>query len=177
MADKSIIFSAEEVREALESHVVCIRRALGAPISIAPWEPGVTAYKDGEFGVYREGKPVGKWGLEFVIRPPCGKPGDRLWVKEKYALSIFDPESLEPDPENPDDWSSVHYEVDGDSGRWEEQTVLDGELHSKPILAPWQNAGTMPRWASRLNVVNIDVSIERVNTKWFWTIQLEVENG
>ena len=90
--------------------------------------------------------------------------GDRFWVKEGFALSILDPEALEPDLRNPEDWDGVHYKADGDSGNWTWDEVVDGELVSEPIKAPWRSPLYMPRWASRLLLEVTEVGIERIQS-------------
>lgn len=53
---------------------------IGPAINISGWEEGVTAFKPGKFGVYREGQPPGYWGLEKVIECPVGAVGDTIHV-------------------------------------------------------------------------------------------------
>lgn len=52
-----------------------------ASIQIEPWEDGITVYNKGEFGIYKEGTPSGRWVLVKVIEPPH-KEGDLLTLDD-----------------------------------------------------------------------------------------------
>jgi hypothetical protein len=82
--------------------------------------------------------------------------GDRLWVKEAFALSIHDPDTSEPDIKNEDDWDAPVYRADGENqgGGW----TRDG----KPVPPPWRSPLFMPRWASRLTLQIVDIRVQRI---------------
>jgi len=86
---------------------------------------------------------------------PYGQPGDRLWVREAFALSVIDPDGLSPedDPENYD----VIYRADPEllGGGWADS---DG----KEIPPPWKPSIHMPSWASRILLEITAVRVERL---------------
>lgn len=87
---------------------------------------------------------------------PYGQPGDRLWVRETFALSVIDPDGLSPedDPENYD----VIYRADPEQpgGGWADS---DGN----EIPAPWKPSIHMPRWASRIDLEITAVRVEHLH--------------
>ncbi len=96
---QSISFNAAEMPKVLDGSKTQTRRPVdeqpksGAPVIVSPWEPGITAYEPGEFGLYREGSVVGGWGIERVLRCPWGKIRDVLVVNlyaEGRRMDMFD---------------------------------------------------------------------------------------
>lgn len=85
---------------------------------------------------------------------PYGRIGDRLWVRESFALSVKDPEGGEYD-EDPENWDVGAYKADGDDGNW-----TDGD--GKKISAPWKPSIFMPRAASRITLEITNVHVERL---------------
>lgn len=105
------------------------------------------------------GGPELPWPVERMSEvSPYGARGDRLWVRETFALSQHDPETSEPDTKNASDWDAPIYRADGDQGG--EWTNAAGE----PIKAPWKPSIFMPRWASRLTLEVTDVRVERLQS-------------
>jgi hypothetical protein len=92
---------------------------------------------------------------------PYGQPGDRLWVREAFALSQRDPEDTSVSTREPQWWDPPVYRADGDPGG--EWTRFDGGRHV-PIRPPWRSARYMPRWASRLALEITSVRVERVQS-------------
>lgn len=85
---------------------------------------------------------------------PYGVPGDLIWVKEAFALSVFDPEAMEHDIKNPDDWDAPVYKADPQKGEWER----DGEK----IAPPWRSPRFMPKWVARIWLELTGVRVERL---------------
>jgi len=96
-----------------------------------------------------------------LIRPQpdhCeyGGVGTKLWVREAFALSVFDPE-CETSLRSPDNWDPPIYRADGENqgGGW-----TNGE--GKRIKPPWRPNIHMPRWASRITLLVTDLRVERL---------------
>jgi hypothetical protein len=142
--ERAIIFSAPMVRAILEGRKTMTRRTVkppikrAAPVCISPWEEGVTRYKPGEFGVYREGTPLGMWGLERVLKCHYGVPGDRLWVRECWSVAEYDDE-------------------DGT-----ERACYRYRATHKDEYAKWKPSVFIPRSAARINLEITRVRVERL---------------
>jgi hypothetical protein len=99
-----------------------------------------------------------------VAACPYGRPGDRLWVREAFALSVHDPEGGDYE-EDPDNWDPIYREENerNPGGGWTHDEVIDGVLHSTPIAAPrWRPSIHMPRRFSRIDLEITDVRVERL---------------
>ena len=126
---------------------------IGAPVTVDPWEPGTTVFEPGQWGVYREGTPPGKWGLESVADCLRGKPGDLFQLQEAWAPSrLF---SLVKASDVPAETrflgeligpTEVFYQADGDSEEVDE----------------WYSAESMPFWASRAILTVTGLRAERL---------------
>lgn len=68
---------------------------------------------------------------------PFGQPGDRLWVREAWAL----------DDNGHEEWAVFR---------------ADGDEAAKPDGAHWSPSTRMPRWASRITLEIISVRVERL---------------
>ena len=91
----------------------------------------------------------------YAYACPYGVPGDRLWVRERWAahdtLDDLSPQRIDEIDEDRNIW----YAVDGDSG-W-------GSLLADPSWrGRWRPSIHMPRWASRLSLRVTSVRAERV---------------
>lgn len=86
-------------------------------------------------GWHEPGKPILVTDPIVLAACPFGQPGDRLWVKERWAWSGEVIERRDGDPV---------YRADGD-GPW-----------------PWRSSRFMPRWASRLSLEVVRVWVEQV---------------
>jgi len=93
--------------------------------------------------------PISPYG-EFRAKCPYGKVGDRLWVKESWAVAKkWDhlPPSKLPQPEIRRGIMSAHYMADGPGEDW------CGRIRSPRF---------MPRWASRLTLEITEVRVQRL---------------
>jgi hypothetical protein len=176
MKEKPIIFSGPMVQAILNGTKTQTRRVvnpqpkLRAPVNIESWQAGITAFKSGQFGVYREGKPIGRWGLESILKCPYGQPGDQLYVREAFQIESnygIDSEENYPPPFN--DGRPIHRvsdEEDWDFGPYWEQCHYRA-TDDKPMLEyedglPWKPSIFMPKWASRIKLLIKDVRVQRL---------------
>lgn len=94
---------------------------------------------------------------EAVLACPYGQPGDRLWVREKWA----------PDPPIDDSWASTEWSgcgrrIDGVPERFHHPRFCNYAadwLHG-PIR--WRPGIHMPRWASRILLELTEVRVQRL---------------
>ena len=91
----------------------------------------------------------------YAYACPYGVPGDRLWVRERWAahdtLDDLSPQRIDEIDEDRNIW----YAVDGDSG-W-------GSLLADPSWrGRWRPSIHMPRWASRITLEIADVRVQRL---------------
>jgi hypothetical protein len=109
-------------------------------------------------------------------RCPYGKPGDRLWVRETFAIE-HSVESDQPPPHNDgrplkrrpaDDcdaiqplWRQAHYRATDPAP---ELVYEDGPAGGREdeIGARWRPSIHMPRWASRITLEVTGVRVERL---------------
>lgn len=144
MKERSILFTGEMVRAILAGQKTQTRRV----IKVDPkWELDMFAFEN----------PVGTeafnamdtTGKNLVVKCPYGKPGDRLWVRENWAVLRDEDEcSIQEITEmNAAGPPSLFYcdTADHTAGRW------------RPSIH-------MPRWASRLNLVITDVCVQRIQS-------------
>lgn len=140
MTERPIPFDDATVRAILAGHKSQIRRV----IKNIPWRGGcnpnfsqASAFSNaGEFRI------AGSQEMTTGFRCPFGRPGDRLWVREKWA-----PRTL---------------------GRW---GVLDKHMlplyrasEDRPEWEGiWRRSVHMPRWACRLVLEITDVRVERLH--------------
>jgi hypothetical protein len=179
MKERPIIFSAPTVRAILSGAKTQTRRV-------------VKRYSADCIGWFDDGD--GLWAQRFIDpssgspylkswrdRCPYGRPGDRLWVREKWRIGAWD-----------EDRGAVAIDYfDGPRREWIEVPgpTLDGELFNRlwqqstddaraagltpdddgryqwaPGESPcrWRLSIHMPRWASRITLEITDVRVERL---------------
>lgn len=169
--ERPILFPDPMVRAILSGAKAQTRRVVQSPAKnmqragmcvIKNRAPGDSWYGD---YVWSMRGSSGVWGdythERFLSLCPYGQPGDRLWVREAFALSQRDPEDTAVSTREPQWWDPPVYRADGDPGG--EWTRLDGGRHV-PIRPPWRSARYMPRWASRLTLEITSVRVERVQS-------------
>lgn len=103
-------------------------------------------------GSYTNGKPADNEVVNVQrdgdpwedIKCPYGTPGDRLWIRETWAINDVQ-YGWGPIPKSrPDVFGEITYRADGE---WKDQfEELDG------AIPPWRSSIHMPRWASRLTL-------------------------
>ena len=141
--ERPILFSADMVRAILDGRKTQTRRH-GKPV------------RHPDLGnIYDVGALVLEHEPQHVIERACpyGRPGERLWVRESFALSAIDPDGLPPedDPGNYD----VIYRADPPPVGW-----IDGD--GKKAAIPWKPCIHMPRWASRILLEVVSVRVEKL---------------
>ena len=117
MNEKPILFSGEMVRAILDGRKTQTRRVI-----TEKWQQCESP----------EDQPQ-----TFVSWCPYGQPGDRLWVKETFAMAI---------PAG----ASIHAER-------KPVYRADGE-----VVPKWKPSIFMPRWASRITLEIVNVRVERL---------------
>ena len=140
MKERPILFSGPMVRAILEGRKTQTRRV------VKGLTPGHAHTGRSLTGL---GYPasMGKWWAEFLhsepgspiyVACPYGQPGDRLWVRETWAL-------------HPDD---------GEAGvLWR---ATDPGWDAEGTGLKWRPSIFMPRWASRIELEVTGVRVERV---------------
>jgi len=88
------------------------------------------------------------------IKCPYGQPGDRLWVRETWAMNDVEYGWGSIPKTRPPGFGEITYRADGE---WKDQfEELDGDI------PPWRPSIFMPRWASRLTLKITGIRVERV---------------
>jgi hypothetical protein len=134
MKERPILFSGPMVRAILDGRKTQTRRAVKHPYArdidaFAPCEvPG-----EWRIGVMEAGVTADMG----CMRCPFGEPGDRLWVRETWALA--------PGVHRGHDWRDALFAADG-------LTQVDR----------WRPSIHMPRWASRITLEVTGVRVERL---------------
>lgn len=147
MRERPILFKGEMVRAILEGRKTQTRR-------LPRFTPSGRVKEVGGHREWHPGDP------DAFHACPYGLPGDRLWVKETFALSCRDPEALERDPKDPADWDDAVYRADAEVlGEWEH---YDEDGTWTRISPPWKPSIHMPRWASRITLDVTGVRLERL---------------
>lgn len=162
---RPIIFKDEMVRAILAGRKTQTRRALKLQLA-GGWEFGTASEKGIKYGWIRSPHPLrerfgvfirravgtGSQRFEHSIIPcPYGQPGDRLWVREKFATHfIWD--DLPP--------SHIDIENHADGFFYGDGTLPGGcEDHQR---GKWRPSIHMPRFASRITLEITGVRVERL---------------
>ena len=174
--ERPILFSAPMVRAILEGRKTVTRRAFrvqpsgGTPVAVSTFNP----IKIDRRGVEQPGPELfgaitfdGEWSLKC----PFGQEGDRLWVRETFAL-------LGNEDGACIDWNDRLIKGDehdaarifrasctiGDYGLWNIPDKADWKPDTEDMLyeGAWRPSIHMPRWASRILVEITDVRVERL---------------
>lgn len=126
---RPIPMSAESVRAILAGTKTQTRRVVHRDV--------VESIRDGD-------------GASILHRSPYGQPGDRLWVREAFAVhGAAEPRVHAPGEGHP--WGSPIYRAS------------HGGMEPKcEGFTAWRSPLFMPRWASRLTLELTDVRVERV---------------
>jgi hypothetical protein len=133
MKERPILFNGEMVRAILDGRKTQTRRIIKAPV-LCNHEYRWKWNQNGEF--YRfdtDNYPEVAGG--FDIRCPYGQPGDRLWVRETWAMSGYERVEYRAFPADGTDFRSV---------------------------SKWKPSIHMPRKYSRISLLVKDNRVERV---------------
>jgi hypothetical protein len=151
--ERPIIFSSEMVRAILEDKKTQTRRIIKNEIVQNGKWLGFENHHENVWEVYGDNPTnwdgdvqMNDWS-EFV-KCPYGQPGDRLWVRETTQLQSSDDTN----------WFNLTYLATEDQI----------EFKKWPIPSPYKSFREivpsihMPRWASRITLEIVNVSVERV---------------
>lgn len=141
MTEHPILFSGQMVKAILDGTKTQTRRV------VKPQPEGYDRIRAENGGVYGESRGVSDW-----FKCPYGKVGDKLWVRETWAINDVKYEHPIP-KERPSDLEELIYRADGELH--EQFEIVDGDL-------PWKPSIHMPRWASRINLEIVKVRVERL---------------
>jgi len=173
--ERSVIFSAEDVRATLAGRKTQFRRALKQQPAEHHWSalPGYrhdVAFHAVDGGgaarsIHSHQIPgrerafdLGEW-----IRCPYGAPGDRLWVREKWSTEEL---SCEDEDEVAAGTDGVRF-ADGafraiENTLWASSVWLVQHRAFAARGGRWRSPVHMPRWASRLTLEVTAVRVERL---------------
>lgn len=140
MKEKPIIFTGDMVKAILEGRKSMTRRPLKPQPKVHEWQ-----------------------GKKFIAEKcPYGVPGDRLWVRETWALIFNGEDCLHSEDEDPCPCEACHIEYRTDTNSkypagWEED-----EARSNDDAPKWRPSIHMSRWASRITLEITNVRVERL---------------
>ncbi|WP_438029109.1 hypothetical protein [Sorangium sp. So ce233] len=149
MKERSINFSGPEVRALLDGRKTQARRLVHPNMQ---WVPHLhTARQPDGVRSFYVSSPDGT-GLPLRLTHAPAYPGERLWVREAWALE-----------ELGEDGQRLVWRIDR-AARW----VADGEtihyLESDYEPACWRSPLFMPRWASRITLEVTSVRVQRLQS-------------
>lgn len=148
--ERPILFSGEMVRAILDGRKTQTRRIVKPQppsyvheIRVGMYEPVVIRK-----GMEEPGIPVFGFANEEQGRKcPFGQPGDRLWVRESWAVV----------PRVTDNGPKHKAKGDGTGATWK------ADWNGNPSGFKWKPSIHMPRWASRITLEITGVRVERLN--------------
>ncbi|MEL7882095.1 hypothetical protein [Serratia marcescens] len=175
MKERPVIFNGEMVRAILDSRKTQTRRVMKAQPKQhdhknydAPWackSPNYYNTHEADWACRYCGEGIGMDG-QSVYRCPFGQVGDRLWVRETFAI-------LGNEDGCPIDWDGNLIKGDekhaariykascwqepGNYGLW---SIPDRDTQYE---GAWRPSIHMPRWASRITLEITAVRVERLN--------------
>ncbi len=134
----SLILYPEEIKAHQEGRLKQIRRV------VKPQPKFMVDVRD-------KGKLIGR----FFRKCPFGVPGDKLWVKETWALRT---------PSFSYHHSRVFYKDGTDKLIYNQETIEPTQKYGYNLSekSRWRSSVTMPRWASRYTLDLLSVRVERV---------------
>ena len=147
MTDRPILFSGDMVRAILDGRKTQTRRVCSVQRRLRGGGPS-------DMWVYGPPDSV-QW-----IRCPYGKPGDRLYVRETWALTCDGGWAVSP--------STLTYRAGGDPSIRiikPDQFSPIGEIEQRPdaeVPGRWRPSIHMPRWACRIALEVVSVRVERL---------------
>jgi hypothetical protein len=166
-SEHPIIFSGPMVRALLAGTKTQTRRLVRLGSMAA--EPD-SDFEPGErWGYTRIGqRDDGAWRVwmteypeegSVTVRCPYGQPGDRLWVREKWAAGACS-EGLRPNCLSP----AFYWGLRSDNtGLWYSADAAE-PLHPVTPRGKWRPSIHMPRWASRLTLEVTEVRAQRLQS-------------
>ena len=144
MKERPILFSGPMVRAIMEGRKTQTRRVV-KDVS-ADCELFIDS-GDGFFQQCYRDNSGAIHSKSWLSKCPYGIPGDRLWVRETFAIATGPPPDVPMDADN----TAVVYRAS-----W------DVEVPETPLDGAWKPSIHMPRWASRINLEITGVMVERL---------------
>lgn len=148
MKERPILFCSDMVRAILDGRKTETRRLIKGGFVVdehsdtgQPWPLCPSYYNDGE----TEGMPI-----------PCphGQVGDRLWVREAWAI----------EGGAPDDYDRIYYRATPDIEQLTDGRSVSADGGVVHITEhKWRPSIFMPRWASRITLEITNVRVERLH--------------
>ncbi|NID06604.1 ASCH domain-containing protein [Luteibacter jiangsuensis] len=167
MRELPILFSAPMVHAILEGRKTVTRRV------VKPTYQSIEERDDGSLWPWREDL---NRATDYWYPCPYGAPGDRLWVRETFALE-HDVEGGEPPHADgrpvrrrPDDdvdgllplWTQAHYRATDPAPDLCCDRPSCAQCRDHDTGPHWRPAIHMPRWASRITLEVTAVRVERL---------------
>lgn len=148
---KPIIMGADSIRAILDKKKTMTRRVVKEQSRLRePQEEYgnmvVTAEYFNQYGSWQEWVPNAK-----TMGCPYGHIGDRLWVKEAFALWTDSPHCVAYKADE------MHYDAIDDVF-WKDEV----DITSIAVDGKWKSPLYMPRWASRITLEITDIKVERL---------------
>ena len=151
MNERPIIFSGPMVRAILDGRKTQTRRVIKPqpPKQTEHFAPYCTGKRFPLAAYWKDGR--GTWNSTDPYKCPYGVPGDRLWVREMWAVED-DYDAVRPRDLTPDDCTV-----------FVKSLTPSNEPHDTlNIRGKWRSPRFMPQWASRLTIEITDLRVERV---------------
>jgi hypothetical protein len=145
--ERPIIFSAESVRAILEGRKTQTRRVVRPQPNDQPRYVADVAAEEGWYVPHS----FGDIKIYDPLKCPHGRPGDFLWVREKFRLTDFS--FID------DDWNASVQYADLSLGVRKHYLERGGDEKTG-----WRSPTHMPRWASRIALEIKDVRVERLQS-------------
>ena len=172
-SERGIICTAEEVRGILDGTITELRRVVkpqpeGELASLREWSSGLAEAcgdshpspdKLAEHSCSLAGKvfPFKSHGRLYSPTCPYGVPGGELYVRETWA----------------------HVNATGAPAK--EADFVKVKLYRATCaglgLYKWRSPATMPRWASRIDLMNTSVRVERGKDGWEWVVGIRRDHA
>jgi hypothetical protein len=153
---RPILFSGAMVRAILDGSKTQTRRIMKCPNGHPypdEWALHGRPVSTVEGWVWTYGLDENDHPIDYGLKCPYGKHGDRLTVKEDFLV------------ETPGD---LHYETDGlRLSEWTPSMIERAVIHYRATnqiesLGKWRGPLFMPRWASRIELEIVSVRVERL---------------
>jgi len=168
MRERPILFAAPMIRAILAGAKTQTRRLLSPQPQLAIMDAATSRsfHAAMDVGLIPKDEPaVWRWRGTFCTPwprcadrwSPFGVPGDRLWVRETFAL-------IWPGEYEPDDIreNEVEYRADHPGKRYPGEWPDCPASETDSSCPKWRPSLHMPRWASRLTLEITDVRVERL---------------
>ncbi len=143
--ERPVLFNTAMVRAVLDGSKTQTRRV------IKPQPKGASYGHEQDYSRFIwEGQ-----GYPLVLPCPYGRPGDRLWAREAFAIEARDP----------GEYSTLVWRADREAAHTDQTQLMRPHYFLESSWEPddrWRPSIHMPRWASRITLEVTDVRVERV---------------